>query len=180
MVEMNNLKELTLGTFRDKPLIWKILKTENDKALILCKNCLDCMQYHTEDIPIAWGDSSIRYWLNNVFYNSAFSEQERLRILPVKLENKDYYYTSCISGGRDTEDRVFLLSLDEVKEYLPQPEDRIAKPLTKDGSPLWWLRTVGMNSDFALYVHDEGEIYAGGEYVDYDYSSVRPALWIKL
>ncbi|MBR4779798.1 MAG: hypothetical protein IK014_00395 [Lachnospiraceae bacterium] len=86
------------------------------------------------NLDVEWKDCSLREWLNNDFYNEAFSEMEQQLVVPVK--NKNYsFLTTTINGkngrGRetvfykgsqrlsDTVDNVFLLSgeefLDEEK-----------------------------------------------------------------
>lgn len=60
---------------------------------------------------------SLREWLNEEFYNSAFSNSEKEQILSVTVpadKNPEYDTNS----GNDTEDKIFLLSVSEAKKYL--------------------------------------------------------------
>ena len=90
-------------------------------------------------------------------------------------------------GGDDTEDRVFLLSLEEVGQYLPQPGDRLCLPsaqaLTEGaatgagGGCRWWTRSPGGDYALASCVQPDGTI---DPYADASDGSVciRPAMWI--
>lgn len=118
-----------------EPLKWKIL--DPSSGLVLCENIIDSQEYHRlmylEGSNI-WQDrsgsalandyakSSIRSWLNNDFYNSAFSTEEKALIAYTELDNgnigfsvppkkaaepSDYDYAS-------TTDKIFLLAFEDV------------------------------------------------------------------
>lgn len=89
----------------------------------------------------------------------------------------------------DTEDRVFCLSIAEVKKYFPAKEDRLcgATPWALRGDNLphkktdpyfwWWLRSPTDADLLAASVGYEGDI-CRGNYVG-NSCGVRPALRIK-
>lgn len=130
-----------------------------------------------------------RYWCNQVFYETAFTEEERSRILlthNINADNPD----SGIDGGADTDDYVFFLSLDEVREYLPTNESRKAlrtkvadreavHPLNGTYC-LWWLRTPGQFLCNAVYVLQSGVISTYGSDVGHHNLGYRPAMWITI
>ncbi|MBQ6903778.1 MAG: hypothetical protein IJQ26_04595 [Lachnospiraceae bacterium] len=58
----------------------------------------------------------LRSWLNNTFYSNAFSAEEQAQILETRLDNPGNEYWGT-PGGNETSDRVFLLSVDEVRRY---------------------------------------------------------------
>lgn len=93
---------------------WYILDENDGKKLLLSKYALDYQMYN--DDYATWETSHIREWLNDEFYNQAFSEEEKNRISLslVKNDNNPWKNTD---GGNDTEDYVFLLSFDEVHNY---------------------------------------------------------------
>jgi len=63
-----------------------------------------------------WESSTIRQWLNSSFYNDAFNAEEKNMIREVELSNGEYD-----SGEITTsKDQVFLLSLNEIKNYFPK------------------------------------------------------------
>jgi len=65
--------------------------------------------------PITWEHSFARRWLNTDFLKQ-FNHDEQSQIIETRVENNDNPYL-MISGGNDTNDKVFLLSLDEVLMY---------------------------------------------------------------
>ena len=135
-----------------------------------------------------------------MFILKAFSDEERARIAWICNQNPDNdYFNERIDGGKTTWDRVFLLSIDEVKQYFKEQSDRMAAPtpyvekeyegrvyisdeykVNGRGTCWWWLRSPGINSLSAAYVDHDGAFYEGGIVVDNSAGSVRPALWLNL
>ena len=79
-------------------------------------NILDCQPYNTESTEVTWETCSLRQWLNNDFYNTAFNESERKLIETTTLSNPDNPFGG--KGGNNTDDKVFCLSMEEVYSYL--------------------------------------------------------------
>ena len=99
-----------------EPIIWRVLDVEDDKVLLLSEYVLDKQHYHNTDEAVTWETSSLRLWLNSTFYTEAFSVAERERVLETVVTTPDNPQYST-DGGEDTNDFVFVLSLDEVEEY---------------------------------------------------------------
>jgi len=102
------------------------------------------------------------------------------------IYNDNLWYGS--SGGNDTTDKIFLLSLEEVVKYFgdsgqfnrPRREwvfndqynsARVARDANGQVS-WWWLRSPG--------VYIVGNVSIGGYFVFSDAVGVRPVLWINL
>ena len=82
------------------------------------------------------------------------------------------------AGGNDTEDNIFLLSIDEANKYFKSDDERIAN---YDGEAAWWwLRSPGYDGSNAAYVNRGGNVDYFGDYVSHDDIAIRPALWINL
>ena len=100
------------------PIQWRVLSVENDEVLLLADKCLEYRQFHngTEE-SVTWENCSLRKWLNNEFYNNAFSADEKNAIVQKTLSNDvdSRYVVEC----NDTQDNVALLSWDEAskKDY---------------------------------------------------------------
>jgi hypothetical protein len=94
---------------------WFALDKQDGRTLIITEKVIEKRPYHHEETEVTWETCDMRKYLNGDFYDS-FSEADRARILEVKNENPDnpWYGTS---GGNQTTDRVFLLSIDEVIKY---------------------------------------------------------------
>ena len=107
---------LTFGTYPQTaggtdrtPIKWRVLQNSGNELFILSAYILDCKRYHAEYTDITWRDCDLRKWLNDEFYNAAF-----------KAAEKGIVKTTCCTdngeGRPDTEDRVFLLGIAELKE----------------------------------------------------------------
>ena len=102
--------------------------------------------YHKKQEDVTWETCDLRKWLNSEFLESDFTQEEREKILTVEVKNaaNSVYGTS---GGKDTKDKVFLLSTDEVVEY-----NEILKQIRMN----IWLRTPGKTSDTAAFMSSTG------------------------
>lgn len=121
---------------------------------------------------------TLRSWLNNEYLNSAFDSAEQSLIMNTKVANADDREYG-ITGGNDTTDKVFLLSIDEVNKYFTSDYERKAT-FSSGTSCRWWLRSPGSNSLDAAVVRDHGSVVTSGAGVDLDGYAVRPAMRINL
>ena len=169
---------------------WIVLAKEDGKALVISKYALDCQPYNEEYASVTWEESDIRAWLNDDFYNTAFSESERSEIETTYVVNDDNaeYGTD---GGNDTSDKIFLLSIAEAEEYFSSDEARECEPTkyavaegayenSDNGNCWWWLRSPGYDANSAAFIYTSGDVDALGNCVDDGNYAVRPALWINL
>ncbi len=170
---------------------WKVLeKDENGRMLVVSKYALDCRNYHSSVKQITWEDSDIRSWLNNDFCSNAFSSSEKSAVKTVTNENTGNSDFN-VSGGNETSDKIFLLSIDEAKRYLPNNIDRMCqatKYAESKGTELdslthncrWWLRSPGSTLYSAASVKIDGFILNMGTPVSVDKAFLRPAMWIEI
>ncbi|MBR5500612.1 MAG: hypothetical protein IKV74_03705 [Clostridia bacterium] len=168
---------------------WIVLDKKNGKALIISKYGLDFQRYNTTFTDVTWETCTLRNWLNTTFYTTAFNANQQSKIASTTLTNADNpsYGTQ---GGNDTTDKVFLLSIDEVKRYFASNTARkltataYAKAhgayVVNSDSSYWWLRSPGYFSDIAASVSRDGSVYYDGDRVYIGNNAVRPALWINL
>jgi hypothetical protein len=137
-------------------------------AFLLAEDAVARMRF--DDFFNDWNNSDLKRWLNEDFYNGAFSEKERDAIV-----NCTYSYGGKYEGSDKTAaSKVFLLSADDAEngKFFVNNDDRS----TED---TWWLRSPGNIDGDAAYVHNVGEVYGGGDYVR-SWRAVRPALKINL
>ena len=101
---------------------WQVLEVDGNRALLISRYALDCRNFHDEFTDVTWETSAIRQWLNDDFFNTAFSEdeQERIEITTVIAEKNPEYSTS---PGNDTNDRIFLRSQHRPGRLLLVAED---------------------------------------------------------
>ena len=160
---------------------WRVLKVENNRVLIISEVCLESKNIHPSDVNVTWETSSIRQWLNNEFFNT-FTTTERSIIKKSHIINDTYILNS--DSGNDTDDYIFLLSVDEAQTYFESDEARYASfskhaSVNKDDS-YWWLRTKGEGYLSATFVMMSGKISTHGvNYWGHEYG-IRPAMWIDI
>ncbi len=187
---------------------WIVFAKDNKKILVVSKYALDCLPYNKRLASVTWENCSLKDWLNNKFYTTAFTEKERAMIKEVNLTNNDNPYGA--EGGNDTKDKIFLLSLDDIvnKAYGFNSDcyewdiARRCAPTayavaqgtylltsiessdncTSEGKNAcwWWLRSPGEKAYDALDVRHDGGVYHTGIPVDSRIQAVRPALYLKL
>ncbi len=168
---------------------WLVLEKQQNKVFVISKYGLDRKEYNDEEESVTWENCTLRSWLNDEFIETAFSKDEQKLVAESQLKNADNseYDTD---GGKDTLDKVFLLSLDEAEEYFSSDNARLCEPteyakaqdagVNKNGYCWWWLRTPGNTNFNAAAVDAGGIVYAYGTFV-FSYSgTIRPALWINL
>ena len=95
---------------------WKVLDKKNGHILLLSRYGLDCQKYNEVQTDVTWENCTLRNWLNSSFLEEAFSASEKSAIPTVTLSNPDNP-TSGTGGGNDTQDQIFLLSLQELQQY---------------------------------------------------------------
>ena len=173
-----------------EPIIWKVLMIYDGRALLLSRDLLEAMPYNYVQTPIVWESSSIRTWLNEAFYNDAFSSEEKSYISRNWNDNpaNNAYGTY---GGSRTFDDVFLLSMDELLMYFPSEASRKASPTavarahgaygTADRNcAWWWLRSPGQYTSCATSVNSIGVLLNTGPIVTDTTGGIRPAIWVNL
>lgn len=164
---------------------WIVLLKEETKILVISKYALDSQPYSNAVNATTWTGCTLRKWLNNDFFNSAFSESEKARISAVTVSaDENPKYTT--NPGNATRDKVFLLSIAEADKYLSgsiikcEPTNyAVTNGISKDDC-MWWLRSPGEDQKKAAYVGSGGDVEAAGKYVNCGGIAVRPALWIDL
>lgn len=167
-----------------KPLKWRVLEMKAGKALLITEN--EIMSHRDNlDQKGVWKDCCIRNLLNKGFYESAFTEIERSQIVCSTIENPENreHHTK---GGPSTKDWVFLLSVDEVEQYMPTEESRTSSPTEyahnqcseKRDCGYWQLRTPGKAGwGSAAVADDTGFCDMTGNHVGYSY--LRPVIWVE-
>ena len=169
---------------------WDIVNVVDGNALLLSKNVLDCKPYHSSSEDVTWETCTIRKWLNNEFFTDAFSDAEKMLVKSVLvLAEKNPSYANT-DPGIATQDKVFLLSVNEATTLFTSDEERLSCStdyaaqkgvyVEDEGFAQWWLRNSGETQNVATVVTNEGFVYDCGVNVEYDDVGVRPAIWIKL
>ena len=171
-----------------EPIEWRVLDVEDGKALLISEYALDAKCYNDTFGDTNWETCTLRQWLNSDFLNAAFSAQEQasIPVTAIAADHREYY----ADPGNDTQDRIFLLTIDEVSKYFSSDDDRQCTPTAyalangatgniSNDKCYWWLRSPGESQDYATYVIYDGSIYNLGFFADLA-ESVRPAMWVNI
>ncbi len=139
------------------PIYWKVIDKQNDKVLLLADNVIDTCKY-SEGNDANWENSSLRNYLNNEFFETVFSDEEKDLIVSSHLENRSYddylndYYIrpnsyidyetlGNVDNGPESDDKVFVLDMGEIIRYLGEEDDYYPSFMDADNGPAQWSRT---------------------------------------
>lgn len=181
---------------------WIVLDIKDGNCLLISKCGLDAKAYNESDSVFnpketIWEKCSLRKWLNRDFLQEAFFTDEQSLIQITNVNNSVSNGQWDTDGGNDTEDKIFLLSHQEVFEQYPQilkQNECIITPYAisngaynrpgknTDGklTGCWWLRSPGLSQDSAEYISDYLNLNGKSDIVSTSSNCIRPALWIKM
>ncbi|MCI9080396.1 MAG: hypothetical protein HFH68_16065 [Lachnospiraceae bacterium] len=181
-----------------EPVEWIVLKENQGCCLCLSRYLLDYRPYHNCLEKVIWQDCTLRNWLNHEFLMTAFSDEEREKILLSDIANP----------AKNTQDYIFLLDYDEVEEYFDdEVEDYVSydergalttayvrnkgawfvdEDCGEKNKGSWFLRYYGEKCparegkyDFISCVNFDGYIEQAAIDVS-DMDGIRPAFWLKI
>lgn len=118
MRERENQKRKTdaLKTTRFGLYDWRTLDVQDGRVLLLSDRIIDQKAFQNER-GTTWKHCSLRKYLNGEFFNS-FNAEERDKIIQTKLPNNDAIWNGIKGGGgKTTNDKIFLLSVEDVVKY---------------------------------------------------------------
>lgn len=170
---------VTFGIYEETPLEWIVIEKRNGSVLLLSKYYLlnKIANEYTNNEYNCWSDSSLRDWLNETFYNSSFSKEEKLLIMKNDIYTDEY----DLDVGYETEinvkttDKVYIPSTYEVDVYNIQPTTLISE---KDTNITGWLRDRGHGIAFQRTLEPDGNI--GSEWHFRQSYGIRPILRVEL
>lgn len=170
-LEKEDIRQAELGDIvMFANLEWRVLDRTEDQALLIKDKSITDIAFQSEDSPCTWETSSIRRWLNSNFLEENFAEAEIniLKDTNVIAEDNPVYHTSA---GKDTVDKVFLLSSSEAAGYYD----------TLHGTETcWWLRTPGASEGSMAFVYPNRTVMNYGYDCTDDTFSVKPVMWVDI
>ena len=150
--------------FKWEPITWQVLAKESDGVYVMSKSLLDAQAYNNNNEATTWETGSLRSWLNDGFYNAAFSAAEQAKTVSITHSNENSPSHSNVSGGNDTTDRLWVLSHSDAinSDYGFSPDEQTRDEARKaqgtdyaksqgllinrsTGNSNWWLRSPGIN-----------------------------------
>jgi hypothetical protein len=168
---------------------WLVLDVKENEALLISKYVLENRAFNDADNSGSiWENSSIRNWLNDEFLKTAFTEKEQEAILISTVDNNEerqgsdfWFMLREPVEGKETEDKIYILSYAEALEYFKSDSDRAAE-VTKHvyNNMGWWLRSPGMLKSNAMTVKDTGAVNENESTWETSTIGVRPVMKVKL
>lgn len=156
------------GQHDSKRLVWTVLDT-GDSGILCTSSEAVTMQVFDKDGSAQWSESSLRAYLNGDYLDEIFSsgEQKFLQKTSLAASNDP---DSGTSGGKDTEDKIYIPSYEDVFTYFsplklltfPESESLAADRGDEKGSTAaWMLRTPGSSKDTIRIVSAGGDPFSG-------------------
>ena len=207
----NGYTQNNIYYFKYEPLKWRVL--DPTTGLVLCESIIDSQAYSNTRYRYGtdpygdtayWNDtehthyasdyatSSIRAWLNDDFYNTAFSSSQKASILTSELDNRAYSASYSKFDSETTYDKVFLLSWSEIQNAaygFSSNSARQAKGTdyakcqgllvnSSNECLIQILRSASNCSYGACRVNGGGDLYRYW-HINCTYNGIRPALKIS-
>ena len=173
-----------------EPIRWILLGEDQGRVLLWSEAILDQQPFHNAYCDVTWAECSLRTWLNETFYRTAFTPAEQLLIPLTDVETVGNS-ASNTRGGENTQDHVYILSFNELLAFAyfnPKLESIYAYPTAYaisqgaeyhdswQTSP-WWIRTPGIRQSCAAYCDMAGRpLYSG--VVNHEGYGIRPIVWV--
>jgi hypothetical protein len=173
------------GTYNGQPIEWQTLAVdtsdkEHQRALLISKDGVALMPFNTlEGEEITWEKATLRTWLNGEFYNAAFTDEQKAKILETDISTTANAESGAVDTSK-TKDKVFILSADECKQYFANDEAMAASYGGEDVA--WWTRTPGndLTGRVCTYADGGGLYMTGNQNHTADGAAVRPAIWVDI
>ena len=171
------------------PVEWIVLDEQDGYTLLMTRQVIASYGWVNQGRDdITWAETDLRQWLDNEFYNTAFSEEERenMALFRATQPQNPRYETPA---GEETIDTVSLLSYQELVKYMPTELERKTTPTdyavslgcyqNTDGDSAWWLRSPGPAPNVPEHLATWGNLGARTHYTDDYIIGVRPVIWVS-
>ena len=185
-----NSEDVKIHWFNYEPIRWRVLQEENGEALLLSTTMLDIGAFgHNR-----WELSNVRYYLNSMgdysgkgLYDTLFSELQKSVIKTSVVDNsaESMGLGSSEFSGQATNDKLFLLSYAESKQYnaTTSPYGTDYRSATLSGRFAWTRSHCpynnNSNSQIAIIMYNSLRNHPGEDYNNSN-GSIAPAMRISL
>ena len=193
--------------FLYEPLVWKVL--DPSTGYVMCTRAIDSQAYNNfiiydgyecynstsySNYATDWAGSSLREWLNNDFYNTAFNDEEKAKIGKSHLNNESTHDVGDKYDSEDTDDNIFILSFydatnskygfnskrdwaDQARKFQGTDYAKCQGLYTEGGNAWWYLRTAATSKLITGVRNDGNASYGGDSYETYSaVKGIIPAL----
>ncbi len=176
-------------------IVWIVVDKQDESVLLVSKYVIASKEYHNSYQEITWSECNLRKLLNEDFLDMVFSKYEKEKILTTDINTTENVEFGT-AGGVDTEDRIFILSAEEVALYFPENDARCLTWAPEGGQEelnvtneksenqidnncWWWVRNMGETPKQAVVIDAKGEFSYKGRHITTASGGVRPAMWVS-
>ncbi|MDE6616613.1 MAG: hypothetical protein K2K35_08590 [Lachnospiraceae bacterium] len=194
--------------FKWEKIKWRVLWNDGDTLFVMADKGIDCKAYNNINISITWEECTLRHWLANDFCNMAFntSEQNVIKIHNVNNQAAPGYMKG---NGRDTEDKIYILSIPEIRntdyglwDKRIDWEHKKDKKINRRIKPTdyayargvslgnvmgdykkncnWWLRSACSYTNYGAEINCEGGVFKVGFHTRIFCNAVVPVMHIGI
>ena len=193
--------------FKVQTIRWRILSEENGVVRVVCDSILDYKPYQPEYVikgsdyfvkdtddclANSYKYSYLRKWLNDTFYNYAFSSSQQNLILTTTVINREYDYDH--ESYQNTQDKIYILdaeTIDEIRKHNNYSNTVVINaPRNSDYSDAksglfdarWWSRIIGteyIERGSRVWGFDSVNVNRQSYYIDYEFG-VLPEMYVNL
>ena len=186
--------EVTFGSYEQddnlengkEPVEWIIIDRNESSVMLISKKIIDVKAFNEDRFNATWETSSLRKWLNGTFYNNAFNVYEKQTITETRVIPDKKAYSTSPDQGKETIDKVYLLSGDEYKKY--RKITGVGTAITtkhaialngREEPGYWLLRSI--DDDRSYSIESVRSNVSGEITTSYDgfREGVRPVIWIE-
>ncbi|MBP5186180.1 MAG: hypothetical protein J6040_03905 [Clostridiales bacterium] len=174
MKDINPADRVILGTYDDEPITWIVIESDKDGLKLLSKYGLEKMKMDKDPNANEFADTDLHEWLNEDFYDEAFSTSEKKLIvaneeddnvsLIGKISMKDGFDRECMNE--------LLIGTGYSKAYCES--NKVTENEAVDD---FWMNYVSeKNQKLSIYII--GRLNFGGTDANQAFS-VRPYITVK-
>ena len=111
------------GEYLKEPIKWRVLEKKDGELFLMADQSLESIQYNQEvnktnpdtgELDLSWANSDLREWLNDDFYDDAFTSAEKEDINLTTVTADKSLQKPNLDQGPDTQDYVYILSMQEA------------------------------------------------------------------
>lgn len=162
---------------------WKVREVQDGKVLLLCETCLEILPFNADGINSSWTSSTLRSWLNNTFYEAAFSSDEKQLICASEIKTTaGVLFSESAEDAEISCDRVFLPAPGEnwLLTSSPAVSQTVQDKLLRNNSYMkaYWLRQSYFDSNYVYGYDLENKTDTYYILSPESWALVRPALYI--
>ena len=146
---------------------WLIYWKSGNEMFLVSKDILDCQPYDMNNNAKAyWEKCSLNQWLNTMFINEAFTEEEQKLIL--EHDGEKVFLMNLFDAGKD-----YVSGKEKICEATPYAQANGVMIDEEIGGYRWWI--VDNQGDCRYMLFDVAYKVVGTE----DYIGVRPVIRIS-